>query len=111
MNLDEIKNKLLKEKEELKILLESQKEEFSEIAVETESAADIIADVYEYKQETHLTKEALELRIKEIDKALDKIEKGTYGICEECGGIIEEVRLKIDPATYLCRQCALKQNK
>lgn len=109
MNLEEIKNKLLKEKEELKILLENQKEEFEEITTETESAADIIADVYEYKQETHLTEEALEARIKEIDKALTKIANGTYGFCDVCANKIEEVRLKIDPAVSVCRKCSIEK--
>ncbi len=110
MNLDEIKNKLIKEKEELELLLENQEKEAREILTEPESATDIIADVYEYKQEAHLTKEALEERINEINKALDKINKGTYGICENCQKNIEETRLKIDPAAYLCRDCSLKKN-
>ena len=33
----------------------------------------------------------------QIDEALERIEDGTYGICEECGCKISEKRLKIMP--------------
>lgn len=110
MNIEEIKNQLLKEKEELELLLENQERETKEILSEQETATDILADIYEYKQEAHLTKEALEERIRAINKALDKINNGTYGICENCGKLIEEPRLKIDPTIYLCRECSIKKN-
>lgn len=53
----------------------------------------------------------LELRLKEVIEALDKIKKNdnTYGKCEECHKDIEINRLKINPAAKLCAQCALKQ--
>ena len=50
-------------------------------------------------------KEADEL--KRIDAALDRIEKGTYGICAKCGEPISEARLELLPATPLCKNCAI----
>ena len=47
--------------------------------------------------------EAQELRL--IDTALDHIENGTYGICEECGNPIEKPRLKALPYAVLCLKC------
>jgi len=47
--------------------------------------------------------------LKEIDQALSRIEKGTYGICDVCGKSISIKRLKILPATTLCRKCARKR--
>ncbi|MCR8723239.1 TraR/DksA family transcriptional regulator [Frigidibacter sp. ROC022] len=41
-----------------------------------------------------------------IRAALDRIEKGTYGICLRCGEAISEDRLSALPATPLCRDCA-----
>lgn len=38
----------------------------------------------------------------EVDAALDRIEDGTYGLCETCGEPIEEVRLAADPLVRLC---------
>ena len=43
---------------------------------------------------------------KQVEAALSKMEKGTYGICEKCGAKIEEARLEADPAATLCIKCA-----
>jgi len=40
-----------------------------------------------------------------IEEALKKIERGTYGICEECEDKIEPGRLKLMPLTKLCLTC------
>ncbi|WP_297889929.1 TraR/DksA family transcriptional regulator [Sulfurihydrogenibium sp.] len=44
--------------------------------------------------------------IRAIDAALERIENGTYGICEVCGKEIEEERLQAVPWTNLCIQHA-----
>ncbi len=43
-----------------------------------------------------------------IDAALRKIEEGTYGICEDCGGEISKERLKVMPFAIYCRDCQEK---
>ncbi|MCD6319299.1 MAG: RNA polymerase-binding protein DksA [Candidatus Desulfofervidaceae bacterium] len=43
--------------------------------------------------------------IAKIDEALQKIENGTYGICELCGQEIEEERLKARPVASYCIEC------
>ena len=40
----------------------------------------------------------------EIDAALEKMEKGTYGICEVCNKPIEEDRLEANPAAKTCKE-------
>jgi DnaK suppressor protein len=40
-----------------------------------------------------------------IDQALERIEQGTYGICESCEEEIAPERLKAMPFTRLCVQC------
>lgn len=45
--------------------------------------------------------------LKRIDAALDRIEKGTYGICAKCGEPISDARLALLPATPLCKNCAV----
>jgi DnaK suppressor protein len=47
--------------------------------------------------------------ISKIKDALDRIEFGTYGICEECGEFISTERLKARPVTTLCINCKKKQ--
>jgi DnaK suppressor protein len=41
----------------------------------------------------------------EIDRALEKIEAGTYGYCEQCGQPIPEARLQALPYAALCVSC------
>lgn len=49
-------------------------------------------------------------RLYQVDKALDKIENGTYGICEICKNHIDEDRLDLIPETDLCSNCAQKHD-
>lgn len=37
-----------------------------------------------------------------VEKALEKIKKGTYGKCDVCEGVIPEARLKANPASLTC---------
>ena len=39
-----------------------------------------------------------------IDKALAKMDQGTYGLCDRCGKPIEKARLKALPYANLCLQ-------
>jgi RNA polymerase-binding transcription factor DksA len=48
---------------------------------------------------------SLELKLRDIDLALEKIKKGTYGRCEKCGKEIEEERLKVSPEARFCLKC------
>jgi DnaK suppressor protein len=47
--------------------------------------------------------------IAKIDAALERINDGTYGICEECGEHISAERLKARPVTTLCIDCKADQ--
>lgn len=46
-----------------------------------------------------------------IREALERIENGTYGICEECGQKISEKRLMARPVTTLCIDCKTAQEE
>ena len=58
---------------------------------------------------------ALEKRIREelvaIEHALDKFEKKTYGLCDECGEPIMPERLEALPQASLCLSCKEKLTK
>lgn len=49
--------------------------------------------------------------LKKIEKALVKIEKGEYGICESCGEDIDVKRLEARPVTDLCIRCKEEQER
>jgi DnaK suppressor protein len=60
---------------------------------------------------------SLELAIRERDRflllsfreALGRIEKGSYGACERCGGAIAVKRLMANPATTVCIGCKTEE--
>lgn len=47
--------------------------------------------------------------IAKVREALERIEDGSFGICEECGADIAEKRLKARPVTTLCINCKRQQ--
>ena len=47
--------------------------------------------------------------ITKIREALERIEEGTFGICERCGAEISEKRLEVRPVTTLCIKCKQEQ--
>ena len=47
--------------------------------------------------------------LSKIDKALKKIESGTFGICEACDEEIAPKRLEARPVTTLCIRCKEEQ--
>ena len=44
-------------------------------------------------------------KLKKVEAALEKVENGEYGICDQCEKTIPEARLKIIPYTEFCTQC------
>lgn len=49
---------------------------------------------------------SLQEALAEVDRALSKIEEGTYGVCEKCGKEIPTARLEAMPTSRLCMDCA-----
>jgi DnaK suppressor protein len=47
--------------------------------------------------------------IRKIQAAQQRLDDGTYGICDECGEEIGVARLKARPVTRLCINCKAKQ--
>ena len=47
----------------------------------------------------------------QVERALAKIENGTYGICANCGKSIEAARLKALPHASLCISCKRKEER
>jgi RNA polymerase-binding transcription factor DksA len=58
---------------------------------------------------------ALEKRIRgqltEVEQALNKFEKGTYGRCDICGQPIDPARLEALPHAHMCLSCKAKNAK
>ena len=102
---------LLKEREqivgEVKQIVESSKEMGQD---GIQDIGDEAANIYN-KQVLLSLNENERLRLKEVDESLDRIENGTYGICEECGGPISIKRLEVRPVAKYCVPCLTKLEK
>ena len=45
------------------------------------------------------------------ERALDRIDAGTYGVCESCGQPIGKARLLAFPRATLCVECRQRQER
>ncbi len=57
------------------------------------------------------TEKILENTLRDINKTLDRIARGTYGICKYCGKEIGEKRLLARPVSSACIECKNKLQK
>jgi len=60
---------------------------------------------------TSAVKQQLDKAIIQTRKALTRIKIGQYGICEDCGKMIDTDRLVIYPDATLCISCVKKREK
>ncbi len=65
---------------------------------------DIASNTYDRELDSTL-EESEEAHLGRIDAALERIEEGTYGICENCGEPINMERLEAMPWVTLCIDC------
>ena len=49
--------------------------------------------------------------VQQIDEALQRIDNGTYGICEVCGQLIRKPRLMNLPCVHTCMECQTAMEK
>ena len=72
-----------------------------ELASFDEEYADAGTATFERERDLSLSNNIRDLMDK-IDKALERIDEGTYGLCERCGRPIEKARIKALPYASLC---------
>lgn len=71
---------------------------FEETESGSHSARDEEADEVEEYEVRLATEGSLETRLLEVNKALERMRLGTYGICPKCGKAISDERLGANPA-------------
>ena len=107
--IQELKEKLLAERKDLQAQYDeleelsfgsNQSELSGEMAFD-EEYADAGTATFERERDLSLVNNLRDL-MERIDKALGKIDEGTYGLCDRCGKPIEKLRLKALPYANLC---------
>ncbi|MCL6477195.1 MAG: TraR/DksA C4-type zinc finger protein [Peptococcaceae bacterium] len=76
----------------------------SELSLYDNHPGDVGSEVFERSKDFALRENAM-LVMNAIDDALEKMEKGTYGLCDVCGEEIPAARLQAVPYTTLCIRC------
>jgi RNA polymerase-binding protein DksA len=70
--------------------------------------ADLGTENYEQELTLGLIENEQEF-LEEVQSALGRIAKGSFGLCEECGGSIAKLRLQALPYARYCITCARRQ--
>ena len=72
--------------------------------------ADVGAKTFEREHELALTHNAREL-LAQNERAIARIDSGTYGTCESCGEPIGKARLQAFPRATLCVSCKQREER
>ena len=110
--IDKMKNKLDVEKKRLEEDLssftkknvhnaEDYKADFPDFGDESDENAKEVATF----EERLNMENTLETELRDVNKALERIEKGTYGTCHNCKEEIPEARLEARPTASTCVKC------
>jgi len=117
-DLHYFKDLLLNEKEKLlkkmgdhnEITMETLKESSSEHSAYSFHMADQGTDSQE-REKAYLFAHRYDHYLRHVEEALRRIERGEYGICENCNEEISKNRLEAVPIAKLCVACKNKQKK
>ena len=75
-----------------------------------DDSADAGAKTFQREHELALTQNAREL-LTQTERALARIEDGSYGVCESCGQPIGKARLQAFPRAVLCVSCKQREER
>lgn len=104
-NLERFKIILLEEKRRILNDIEKLVKESNELGKDgTMDIGDEASDLSNRQLLLSLS-EADRKKLLDIEEALERIEEGTYGICEECGEPISIERLEVKPTAIYCVEC------
>lgn len=96
------------EQEKRRILMEIEKAEPQDFGGDVESDLSEESDEAEDMNDQLAVQASLKETLSEVDLALARIQKGTYGKCEKCGADIETKVLDLVPESALCENCKLE---
>ena len=113
--LKTIKSEISKDLERLRTELATVEAEMDELISDSgEGAGDDQADsgtkTFEREHEMSLVINARDM-VLQTERALERIESKTYGLCEDCGTAIGKARLQVFPRATLCMICKQKEER
>jgi RNA polymerase-binding transcription factor DksA len=72
-----------------------------ELSMVDQHPADVATDTFEKEKDLSIL-EHVDAQLVDVDRALGRLEQGSYGTCEACGRRIDDDRLRARPAARFC---------
>jgi DnaK suppressor protein len=113
--LDELRGDLERDAEHLRAEIREAEEEIAGLLRDGgdgagNDQADVGSTTFERDHEMSLANNARDM-LSQIERALGRIDDGTYGICESCGNPIGKGRLQAFPRATLCVSCKEREER
>jgi RNA polymerase-binding transcription factor DksA len=102
--LERIRDDLQREQEE------GSSDTAGELSTLDQHPGDIGTETFEKERNVSLLEQVTD-ELAEIEAAFQRLERGTYGICEACGRPISDERLEVMPATRYCVEDQMKAER
>jgi RNA polymerase-binding protein DksA len=112
-DLEKFRVRLTQEKERLEVELQeienrtariSENERANELSAYEDHPADLASETFEREKDLAIG-ESVEGLLNQVLIALEKVDRGTYGICDACDRPIKKARLNALPFATLCVEC------
>lgn len=114
--LNQVRKILTKDIAELEVEIAAEEERFHSLIVDSgegagDDQADAGAKTFEREHEISILANKKDL-LEQTHHALERIEAGTYGFCENCGKHIGKLRLiEANPRATLCMACREREDR
>jgi len=112
-DIEKFRARLLTERERLEAELQeienrtarvSESERANELSAYEDHPADLASETFEREKDLAIG-ESVESLLNQVLIALEKVDRGTYGICDACNRPIKKARLEALPFATLCLEC------
>ena len=97
VRLEQVRNSVLEET----ATTESEGAAIIELSVVDQHPADIGTETFEREKQASIL-DLAERQLQDIERAVSRLDAGTYGTCEACGAVIPVERLEARPAARFC---------
>lgn len=82
---------------------ETEEESFGELSHADQHPADVGTEAFEHEKDASIL-EQVEQELGDVERALRRLDDGSYGTCERCGDSIPDDRLEALPAARFCME-------
>lgn len=88
----------------------TQSEMTGEVGIMGEDFADAGTATFDRERDLSIRNNIRDL-IDQVERALESLKAGTYGVCERCGRYIDAARLKALPHALMCLDCKRREER